>query len=236
MRECSIFVDETGETGKNASQSEYFGVSLVFHEQDDAVLPLFDAYQQTLANKHLPNIPLHAEPLLNGNGEYRTLRLSERQRLLQSFLLMVRKLPVSYVTFMYEKTNFRNRNDNSFDSSKLRSRLTRDITSHLQSHLTYFQRFDKIKRYYDNGQKLVLCALDDAICDAISTEAIEARIASQVDYRLAQVADFICTIELTACKYQSSRQTKTDTRFFGTEKQFRKNYYRIVSRLRMPEA
>ena len=117
MRECSIFVDETGETGKNASQSEYFGVSLVFHEQDDAELPLFDAYQQTLANKHLPNIPLHAEPLLNGNGEYRTLRLSERQRLLQSFLLMVRKLPVSYVTFMFEKTDFRNRNDNSFDSS-----------------------------------------------------------------------------------------------------------------------
>lgn len=236
MRECSIFVDETGETGKDARQSEYFGVSLVFHEQDDAVLPLFDAYQETLANKHLPDIPLHTEPLLNGNGPYRSLPPSERQQLLRSFLLMVRKLPVSYVTFMYEKSDFRNRSTNSFDSPRLRSRLTRDIATYLQNHLLYFQQFDKSKRYYDNGQKLVVCALDDAIHDVISTEAIEARLASQVDYRLAQVADFICTVELTARKYRASHQTQTDIRFFGSEKEFRKNYYRIVSRLQMPEA
>lgn len=233
MRECSIFVDETGETGKKASRSEYYGIVLVFHEQDEEVKPIFADYERKLHEKHLKDIPMHTEPLLSGTGAYRTIAPSERQQMLTAFLMMVRKLPISYAVFMYRQSDFRDRGTGELNAEALRMRLQRDIIAFLRDYLAYFQCFDKIKRYYDNGQKVVLRALDGAIQEVFAKDAVEAKPASQVDYRLAQVADFLCTIELTARKYEASSPTNTDIRFFKKSKDFQKNYYRTVLRVRM---
>lgn len=233
VHECSIFVDETGETGKRASRSEYYGVAMVFHEQDEEVLPIFAEYERKLSEKHLKNIPMHTESLLSGTGDYRDIAPLGRQQMLNAFLLMIRRLPISYAIFMYKQSDFRDRDTGELDAVKLGARLRRDITGFLQDHLTYSQKFNKIKRYYDNGQKVVLHALDSAILDVFSKETIEAKPASQVDYRLAQVADFICTIELTAHNYEEPKPTNTDLRFFKKAKDFRKNFYRVVRKLTM---
>ena len=39
---------------------------------------------------------------------------------------------------------------------------------------------------------------------------------------------FICTIELTALKYENHEQTATDERFFGSARTFKKNYLKKV--------
>ena len=39
---------------------------------------------------------------------------------------------------------------------------------------------------------------------------------------------FICTIELTALKYENHEQTATDERFFGPLGNFRKNFLKKV--------
>ena len=103
MSDGSIFVDETGEQG---FQSEYYALTLVLHDQNSDVASFFARYENRLRDVDLPDIPLHTQPLLNGNDAYRSLVVSQRQRLLNEFLFMVQRLPIRYVTLLYKKSDF----------------------------------------------------------------------------------------------------------------------------------
>lgn len=50
------------------------------------------------------------------------------------------------------------------------------------------------------------------------------------EYRMFQIADFACGIELTALKYENHEETPTDRRFFGQWCDFKKNYLRKLRR------
>ena len=52
-------------------------------------------------------------------------------------------------------------------------------------------------------------------------------------FRLQQVADYVCGIELTALKYEQDIQTRTDERFFGMKTSFKKNVMRKLRKHRM---
>ena len=82
MADVSLFADESGEQG---FQSKYYALTLVFHDQSDPVIPVFEAYEQLLRNAGLPDIPMHASPLLNGHDDYQRLSISQRKRLLAYF-------------------------------------------------------------------------------------------------------------------------------------------------------
>ena len=52
-------------------------------------------------------------------------------------------------------------------------------------------------------------------------------------HRLFQLADYICTLELTALKYQAHADTATDRLFFGQWGSFKKNYLRKLRKHRL---
>lgn len=101
------------------------------HEQDEEVLPTFAEYERKLSEKHLKSIPMHTEPLLSGTGDYRDIAPSERQQMLNVFLLMVRRLPISYAIFMYKQSDFRDREQQNRKQSILHN-STRNQTSRKQ--------------------------------------------------------------------------------------------------------
>lgn len=82
----------------------------------------------------------------------------------------------------------------------------------------------------DGGQELVSGAVRGAMQYTLSRQAVLYRSESPEQYRLAQAADFICTLELTARKYDVGKQTATDRRFFGSPRGFRRDYLRQVRR------
>ncbi|PST46082.1 hypothetical protein CPA40_07740 [Bifidobacterium callitrichos] len=218
MADVSIFADESGEQG---FQSKYYALTLVFHDQSDPVIPVFEAYEQLLRNAGLPDIPMHASPLLNGHDDYQRLSISQRKRLLAYFMSTLRKLPAQYVTLIYRKAD-------CATLEQLGARIKRDVVNIVFDHLALFQSFDVIKVYYDGGQSLITQAIHGAVEYALSKQAIVYRKGSPTDYRLAQIADLICTIELTALKYENHEQTATDERFFGPLGNFRKNFLKKV--------
>ena len=57
----------------------------------------------TCVRKGLPNIPLHACPLMNGHDDYEGMDIQDRKRLLQAFFTMLQHLPIKYHTFSYRK-------------------------------------------------------------------------------------------------------------------------------------
>lgn len=218
-KEVSAFVDESG--GMNGT-SKYRLVTLVFHEQDAPIGDAISRYEADLAAKGLPDIPFHAGPLMYGKDAYRNLDLAARRRLFASFSYFQRKLPYRYHTFAYRRSEFA-------DERAFMARLRRDLVVFLADHLERFQSFDDVKVYYDDGQQTISHALHEALEYEISAQALLYRRASPLDYRLSQVADYICTIELTALKFDAGETTATDEAFFGlAAPKFKRDYLKKV--------
>lgn len=222
-KDLSIFVDESGGRG---GRSRYYLLTLVIHDQSASIAEKVARYEESLLRSELPNIPFHSEPLLNGHGAYEGMPLKNRKRLLYSFAIMVQRLPISYVTFVYKRREYD-------DPAKLTARMKRDISGALFDHLDFFQSFDEVKIYYDNGQDIVKQALDKSIGFVLSKGVVERRKTSMTDYRLEQVADYLCTIELAAAKYEAKENSETYNKFFGGAGPFKKNWLKQARRKRL---
>lgn len=223
LGDLSVFVDESG-TQEGAT--DYYVVTCVLHDQSDDIFPAIAGYERSLCDKGLPDIPFHATPLLRAHDEYANIGIEERKSLLVSFSLLVKRLPVRYRTFVYRSREFGN-------ARRLQALIRRDLVSMLVDHLDYFQSFEHVKLYYDRGQESVTSALGGAFAYALSKDAAVPRESDFHDFRLSQVADYLCAIELTAQKYADRRQTPTDNRFFGGAQAFKRNWLKQARRKRL---
>ena len=222
-RDLSIFVDESGDRGGKA---RYYLLTLVIHDQSEDISEKVARYEESLLRSGLPDIPFHSEPLLNGHGPYEGMTIEQRKKLLYSFNVMVQRLPISYTTFTYRRSEFE-------DPAKLSARMKRDISNLLFDRLEYFQGFSEVKVYYDNGQDIVKRALDQSIGFVLSKGVVDPRKTTMADYRLEQAADYLCTIELAAVKYAAKEDGGTYNKFFGGIGPFKRNWLKQARRKRI---
>lgn len=223
MSELSLFFDESG---SDNLRDTYCILALVVHEQSDDLGENISRYQAALREKGLPDVPFHATPLLSGHDAYEGMDIAERKRLFSAFRVFFRHLPVRYGLVVLRTKEYATLDDVS-------AAMRRRIADFLFDNLAYFQAFDGVKIYYDDGQQSIARALHKAIDYALSKNAVTYRPASAADYRLAQAADYICTAELTALKYQDKASTATDEKFFGSWSQFKKGVLKEVRAKRM---
>ena len=83
----------------------------------------------------------------------------------------------------------------------------------------------------EDQQISVAAAVREAFADRLF--AVEHRLVFPHEYRLLQVADLACTLELLRLKDASGTLTRSDLAFFGSPGRLRRNYLRHVGRLRM---
>ena len=102
--------------------------------------------------------------------------------------------------------------------------MGRDTSSAMVEHLDFFQSFDDVKVYYDNGQNIVKQALDRSVGKVLSKGVVRRRKTSMTDCRLEQVADYLCTIELALVKYKAKEDGETCSKFFGGIGTFKRNW------------
>ena len=223
LRELSLFIDESG---SDNLRDRYYLLTLVLHEQDEDVSESIRLYKRSLAEKGLPDIPFHASPLLNGHDDYENMDTADRKRLLSSFRVFFRHMPVRY-TCITLKTKEHG------DLDGITAAMRKCLVDFLFDELAYFQNFNAVKIYYDDGQKSVAQAIHKAVDYALPKDAVVYRLASSSDYRLSQIADYICTMELTALKYADKASTATDEKFFGSWEQFKKGILKEVKRKRI---
>lgn len=120
----------------------------MIHDQLDSIVDKIARYEQSLLDSDLPNIPFYSESLLNGHGPYEGINLQAHKKMLYSFNVLTQRLPISYRTFVCRRSEFE-------DLTRLTARMKRDISNLLFDHLEFFQGFDEVKVYYDNGQDIV---------------------------------------------------------------------------------
>lgn len=207
-------------------RSKYYVLTLVFHDQSDSLEEHLARHAKGLRKRGLADTPFHAGPLMHGHGAFENLDLKTRKAYFQLFFIDAQHLPVVYHSLVYRRSEF-DGND------ALVAKMRRDIASLLRDRLSFFQTFDRVKIYYDDGQTIVAHALYSAFEQALAKSSVLHRTYHASDFMLTQAADLLCALELAAVKFANKEATSTDERMFGSSGTFRKNYLRPLRRKRL---
>ena len=164
-------------------------------------------------SKFEDNRAIHTGPLIRREDQYKAQSIDERRKQLFQLSAFVRKSPITYQMFVFDKRNF-------LDEHELAGRMARELSTFVQSHLEFFQSFDRVIVYYDNGQAEITRLLS-ITCGALFFD-VDFRRAIPADYFLLQAADYFCTLELLKIKHERKALTKSDKAFFYKPKELQK--------------
>lgn len=107
--------------------------------------------------------------------------------------------------------------------------LAREFSKFIRDNLEWLQSYDEIIVYYDNGQ-IELSIILNAIFNTLLFN-VKFRNAKPVEYKLLQIANFICSIELLKLKYDNKHLSKFEEMFFYKPQELKKSFIKPVIKL-----
>lgn len=217
----SVFIDESGDFGAFEPHSPYYFVAMVLHDQSIDISNNIKVFEEHLINLGYPHHAVHTGPLIRRESVYSNDFVESRKKLFCALFHFARKLPIQYTYAMVRKSECP-------DEMTLIDKLTKAIAAQLRDNNSFWNSFDRVILYYDNGQT----QLTKILISVFSTlyTHVEYRKVSPVDYKLFQVADLVCTLELLDEKPALSR---SELDFFGNQRDFRKNYLKALRQKQM---
>lgn len=219
MRLLNIFVDESGDFGKVENNSPYYLVSLVFHNQSDDISQPIAALENAMSYIKPKQEYIHTGPLIRREEPYYNMTIDERRQLLYKMRTFFLHAPISHTTIKINRREV----DDKF---ALTSQLSKMLKIYINNHFEYFSSFDKIIVYYDNGQQELNLVLNTIFNLLLSN--VEFKKASPLEYRLLQLADYICSIELLSIKQSEKRLSKSETAFFYKPQELKKSFIKSI--------
>ena len=219
MKELSIFIDESGDFGEVIKLPSYYLTTFVFHEQDKNIGEQVQKLENRLRNNRFNIEYLHSMPIIRNESIFRKYSLDARRKLLYSILNFTMSCPIMYFTAVVDRKDASNK-------IALSGKLSKEITQFIDKNYEYFMRYDKIIVYYDNGQ-VELSSILNAIFSA-HLNHVEFRKAIPQRYKLLQVADFICTIELLKIKRDKKMLNLSEKKFFYKQQELKKTFIKSI--------
>ncbi len=222
MRELSIFVDESGDFGEYDFHSPYYIITMIFHDQENSIEKPMAGLDRELRDMGLIEHCVHTGPIIRGEEEYRYMDLQQRRKIFNKMIAFIRKCEIKYHCFYIEKKHIQ-------DMVEATGKLSKSISIFIRENYDMFSRFDNVKVYYDNGQVEVNKILSSVF--HVMLPEVEFRKVLPSDYRLFQVADLLCTMELLRLKKAEKRLSRSEVAFFGNnERDFRINYLKPLNK------
>ena len=193
----SIFVDESGDFGTYSQHSPYYIVTMVFHNQESKITEQIQKLdQEILSLGYEKDFVIHTAPLIRKEEMFFSVSPNERRALFTKLFYFVMKSDIHYKTFIFEKRQFEN-------VLKLEGRMAKEISQFIRGNQDFFQSFESVILYYDNGQHELNRILNTVLATELSQ--YDVRKVLPKDYKLFQAADLICTLQLLSLKMRSSR-------------------------------
>ena len=222
MGKLSIFVDESGDFGAYSFHSPYYIITMIFHEQDKDILTNINHLNESLEMMGLgKDFVIHTEPIIRREEMYESMSPNERRGILSKLFYFVMKSDINYKTFVFEKRQFD-------DSLKLEGRMAREMSLFIRENISYFQKFDEVILYYDNGQRSLNRILNSVLFTELSK--YDVRKVSPKDYKLFQVADLICTLQLLDIKHKKNELSNSELLIFHNPKDLKKQFLKPIQR------
>ena len=230
MSELGIFIDESGFFETNSSQKNHlkdlYIVSFLFHDKSVSIKNDVENFENFLLNNGFKtNFPIHTMPLIRQQKPYYTLNRDVRRKLFHHLFQFMRKLKLRYKTFVCDK---------KFCPTKqtIKQRLELYIKQMITENYEYFQKFDKIVIYYDEGQDYLTKILHNAFSTSLKNYRFKEDVC-QEEYRLLQCADMVCSLELIEQRKQNNEYIKAIDKFFISGSKYNKNYGKTFKNLEL---
>lgn len=208
IKRLNIFVDETGEFGYGVKSSMLYGISFTFHEQDNDISVELNNLNNRLMKIGYTNM-IHMSDLIMRRGDYSKFDIKMRKSIFNSIYQFSRKIPVKYHTIIIDKRFIDNGN-------VLRKQIINEVNQMIKNNEGYFNKFDKIVMYYDNGQEPLGYILDSLF---IRFNSYEHRVKfDHVEKRLFQVSDMLTYVDKAIYKHKKNiKYEKSELYFFGND-------------------
>lgn len=222
--DISVFVDESGTFDSDKDSSRFYLICLVLHDQRESIARDVVALEDSLAAIGLEREHcIHAGPLIRRELGYANMNRDDRRRIMSRMMAFVRRAPYSYKCFALDKKFF------SADAA-IHDFLLQHIVRFLIDNADMLNGYDRIKVYYDNGQRQI----KDLLMEAFSIFSAKTLFVSDVhpeSYRLFQVADMLCMLELIRHRLLAGgRLTRSEYDFFNGFQNLNKNYFKVIAR------
>ena len=225
-KELSIFIDESGDFGEYDPKSPYYIIGMVIHDQNDDISEPLNFLERGLKQINFRQNCVHAGPLIRRETGYQQMSVVERAYILRKIINFVAKAEIKVKPFVVDKKHIE-------DEVELATKLAKQISEFIRQYYTYFLSFDKIKVYYDNGQVEVTKVIASVFTSLFDNA--EMKKAFQKDYRLAQVAELVCSAELTRLKLETHTLSKSEQRVLGSDRDIQKNLLKPLKRKEFKE-
>jgi hypothetical protein len=208
IKRLNIFVDETGEFGYGVKSSMLYGISFTFHEQDNDISGELNNLNNRLMKIGYTNM-IHMSDLIMRRGDYSKFDIKMRKSIFNSIYQFSRKIPVKYHTIIIDKRFIDNGN-------VLRKQIINEVNQMIKNNEGYFNKFDKIVMYYDNGQEPLGYILDSLF---IRFNSYEHRVKfDHVEKRLFQISDMLTYVDKAIYKHKKNiKYEKSELYFFGND-------------------
>lgn len=212
VERLNIFVDETGDFGFGKDASELYGVSFTFHEHQNEITDELNKFNNKLLNIGYTKM-IHMADLVMKRGDYKTFNISTRKSIFNAIYQFSRRVNVKYSSIIIDK-KYNNKKE------QLRRALAHDINKMVKEKEEYFNRFDSIVLYYDNGQETLSIILD-SIFSAFDGYMHKSNFDHE-EKRLFQVSDMLTYIDKYDYKYKNKMNFTRSEQYFFTIEEIRK--------------
>ena len=223
----SVFVDESGNLPIATDASRFYIVSLVVHNQHEAIENPVRELGEVFLRMGLPNLCFHAGPLIRREDGYEYMGWEMRNRIFAAMMAFARKVPFCYRSICVDK---------KFVSSEKQiiAQLQSGFIEFLEDIRSTVASESTIKVYYDCGQTVVTNLIHETMSAQYGDGWVFAQDVRPDKYRLFQMADLVSFISLIEQKQKlGSGLTKSEEKFFGGARNFRRNVLKPMLRKKL---
>ena len=188
---------------------------MVFHDQNDIIQQEINNLNKELSYMELDNLCIHTGPIIRKEEIYQNLSIIERRRIFNKMISFIRQIYIRYHSFCIKKKHLD-------DIVNTTGKLSKQISNFISNHYGDFLSYDNVKIYYDNGQ-IEVSRILSSIFNSLLPNPVFRKV-MPTDYKLFQVADLICTMELIKLKIENNAISNSEKLFFGNIRDLKKNY------------
>ncbi len=220
----SVFIDESGDFGAYDYHTPYYLVTMVLHDQSLDFSGNFAALDDHMRIMGYKDHAIHTGPLIRREYPYTAVLMEERVKLFNSLFHFARKLDFHYICVKVRKSECP-------DKISMISKISKMLADAIRANEGFFDRFGKVIVYYDNGQMeltRILTSVFSVLCSDVEFRKVQ-----PAEFRLFQVADLICTMELLAEKADANAFSKSESEFMGNARDFKKNQLKHLRKKRL---
>ena len=164
---------------------------------------------------------IHTGPIIRNEGYYKNFSPDDRKRLFNDLLLFTRHVNINYHIVSVDKKQ-------ATGSKQLVNMLSKQLAMFLRDNLECFTSFDKIIVYYDYGQSEITTILT-SVFNSMFID-VDFRHVQPYEYKLFQVADMICTLELSKLNFDNNKISKSEENFYESHRRFKDYYYKTIKK------